>query len=141
MQSRELYPGVILPVYFYPGKIRLYSYIELFAMSDSLISCLAFSDGRCIASGTVQEVALALKAAAQRTSGVLPNALIFNAVTSQPLELDLRGTLDEVRARFSAAPDGHGMSGRSRNRRLTTSPMTACPVAVGGRSLAWWRGR
>ncbi|WJF90276.1 DUF2239 family protein [Paraburkholderia bonniea] len=77
-------------------------------MSDSLISCLAFSDGRCIASGTVQEVALALKAAAQRTSGVLPNALIFNAVTSQPLELDLRGTLDEVRARFSAAPDGHG---------------------------------
>jgi uncharacterized protein len=65
-------------------------------------SFIAFAGKRRIAAGTLLDVALAAQAAlaGERWAQVL----IFDKDTSEPVDLDLRGTADDLRARFSAAP-------------------------------------
>uniref|UniRef100_UPI00313AEC0F DUF2239 family protein n=1 Tax=Inquilinus sp. OTU3971 TaxID=3043855 RepID=UPI00313AEC0F len=72
-------------------------------------TCTAFQGARRIASGPLAEVALAAKRAADRGDTVL----VFDDVTSRPIELDLRGSEAEVLARLPpsaepGAPRGPG---------------------------------
>ncbi len=63
--------------------------------------CIAFEGYRCIASGPLSTVALKVKEVTDRG----PNApvLVFDEVTSQPIELDLRGTAEDILQRLAAS--------------------------------------
>jgi hypothetical protein len=77
------------------------------------VSCVAFDGHRRIAAGTLAEVALATKHAVD--AGTAGPVLVFDDLSGRPIELDLRGTPDEVLARLPApeldeepAPRGPG---------------------------------
>ena len=72
-------------------------------MKQSIKSATAFAGSRCIASGDLAQVALAVKAAVDRDDSV--PVLVFDDETSRLVELDLRGTPQEVAARLTAARD------------------------------------
>jgi uncharacterized protein len=61
-------------------------------------SCIAFKGSRCIASGSLPEVARKVK----ETLGDIPQGLvlIFDDSTSEPIELDFRGTVKDVLRRL-----------------------------------------
>ena len=67
---------------------------------------IAFEGSKCIASGALKDVALAAKAAvdlaAQNPSS--QPILIFNDATSETIELDWRGSVDEFAARLALLP-------------------------------------
>lgn len=63
-------------------------------------SYTAFDGVRAIGSGTARDVAHAAKLAVD--AGARGPMLVVNNATSEPLELDLRGTLDDVLAHFPA---------------------------------------
>lgn len=70
-------------------------------MSDSLAtSCTAFEGPRRLASGSLSEVALAVKAAVDR--GSLQPLLVFDDASGQAIDFDLRGTKADVIARLPA---------------------------------------
>ncbi|PRE86874.1 DUF2239 family protein [Burkholderia multivorans] len=64
-----------------------------------LPSYTAFDGHRCIASGPLDMVALAVKRIAG--DGMAGTVLIFDDATGRSIDLDLRGTADEVRARYA----------------------------------------
>ena len=66
--------------------------------------CVAFRGPVCVASGPLPEVAAQVK----RTLDADPERtiLIFDAVTSEPVEVDCRGTVAEVLARLASAGPG-----------------------------------
>ncbi|SEA04132.1 DUF2239 family protein [Paraburkholderia sartisoli] len=64
-------------------------------------TCIAFEGVRRIASGALKDVAVAVKAVVDR--GESAPVLIFDSVTSQPVEFDLRGPVDEVIGRLAGA--------------------------------------
>ncbi|AOI90022.1 DUF2239 family protein [Burkholderia pseudomultivorans] len=66
-------------------------------------SCTAFDGHRRLASGPLATVALAVKRVAG--DGMTGTVLIFDDATGRSIDLDLRGTADEVRARY-APPQG-----------------------------------
>jgi hypothetical protein len=68
-------------------------------------SCTAFAGSRCIASGELALVALKVKEALDRDDAL--QVLIFDDRTSQPIELDLRGTAEDVRRRLAATGGGN----------------------------------
>ncbi|WP_104011773.1 DUF2239 family protein [Burkholderia anthinoferrum] len=77
--------------------------------STLLPSYTAFDGHRRLASGPLATVALAVRqVAGDATSGTI---LIFDDATGRSIDLDLRGTADDVRARY-AVPSG-GASGAS----------------------------
>jgi hypothetical protein len=78
---------------------------------ESEVQCIAFAGDRRIACGPLDAVALAVKAAAEAQ----PQAriLLFNAQTSEPIELDWRGSVEEVLGRLAG--------------RGACSPATAAP--------------
>jgi hypothetical protein len=63
------------------------------------VPCIAFEGARRIACGSLNEVALAVKAVADAQ----PQAriLVFNAQTSEPIEIDYRGSVSEVLGRLA----------------------------------------
>jgi hypothetical protein len=61
--------------------------------------CTAFEGARCIASGTLADVALAASATVSRGASVL----IFDDDTGEPIEVDFRGTPEEVLGRLTAS--------------------------------------
>jgi hypothetical protein len=70
-------------------------------MGNSLqISCTAFAGTRQIASGGLSEVALKAQEAVNRDPAV--PVLIFDDTTSQVIEVDLRGTPEDLRRRIAA---------------------------------------
>ncbi len=78
----------------------------------------AFVGQRCLASGTLAEVALAVKRAGQATAPII----IFSDATGRSLDLDLRGSDQEIVARHSSAtaaavePEGQASEPRGRGR-------------------------
>jgi len=66
---------------------------------DAARRCIAFDGDTCIADGPLAEVAVEAKRSLSRSSN--PRLLVFDATTSRPVELDLRGDLDEVRERYA----------------------------------------
>lgn len=73
-------------------------------------SCTAFAGMTRIASGELPLVAAAVKAAL--TTDPTATILIFDNVTSQPVELDLRGSVEEVLARLAPPPAPPATAGR-----------------------------
>ncbi|WP_180721303.1 DUF2239 family protein [Paraburkholderia largidicola] len=73
-------------------------------MTTHPVTCTAFEGVRRLASGALKDVALAVKAAAERDGGA--SVLIFDDQTSRPIELDLRGSASDVLARLADQPDG-----------------------------------
>lgn len=75
--------------------------------------CTAFEGSRCIASGDLQQVAAQVKIVVD--SGDYAPILIFDDSTSARIELDFRGTPEEVLARLdSALPDSEAPRGPGR---------------------------
>lgn len=66
-------------------------------------ACTAFAGSRRLAVGPVRDVARAVKL----HLGAHPEAqvLVFDNATAYPLEFDLRGTVDDVAARFDGAAE------------------------------------
>lgn len=62
----------------------------------------AFQGARRLASGSLAELAVAVLRAGRRPDATAP--LIFNDFTGDQVELDLRGSEQDVRARHAAAP-------------------------------------
>lgn len=67
----------------------------------SQLQCIAFEGFRLIASGSLREVAVEAKRATDR--GENGPLLVFDRKTSHPVELDLRGTVDDVVDRIDRA--------------------------------------
>jgi hypothetical protein len=59
--------------------------------------CTAFKGGRCIAAGELADVALKAKTAVDKGEQVL----IFNDITSESIEVDFRGSAEEVLQRLA----------------------------------------
>ncbi|HEV8124100.1 MAG TPA: DUF2239 family protein [Gemmatimonadales bacterium] len=68
--------------------------------------CIAFEGFRLIASGDLAEVALEAKTVVDR--GERAPVLIFDSTTSDQLEVDLRGSPEEVRQRLGSSPEQRG---------------------------------
>ncbi|MFM0734976.1 DUF2239 family protein [Paraburkholderia sediminicola] len=66
--------------------------------------CIAFEGYRRIASGPVSEVALAVREVLAR--GEQAPVLIFDDITSRPVEFDLRGSPEEILARLASQASG-----------------------------------
>src|SRR4029078_14301 len=93
---------------FHPGNIDFEFYPDIkaerriFAMHSGLQThCTAFNGARCIATGQLAEVALKAKTAVDNGEQVL----IFDDTTSQSIEVDFRGSAEEVLLRL-AQTDG-----------------------------------
>ena len=74
--------------------------------------CTAFAGDRRIASGPLRDVALAVKAAMDRDDGAA--ILIFDDATSRPVEVDFRGTSEEVLRRLAPVDAEPRRPGRPR---------------------------
>ncbi len=85
--------------YFYPDKIH-----------TMITSCTAFEGMTRIASGDVLTVARAVKTTLDANPTAL--ILIFDDTTSEQVELDLRGSLDEILQRFAPPPAAPTTAGR-----------------------------
>jgi hypothetical protein len=66
----------------------------------SALRCIAFEGMRCIVSGTLAEVAAGAKKVVDR--GERAPIVIFDAASSEPVEVDFRGTLNDVLERLAA---------------------------------------
>ena len=62
--------------------------------------CIAFDGPRQLAAGPLHEVALAAKSAIDADEAA--RILIFDSATSEPVEVDLRGTAEDVAARLGS---------------------------------------
>ncbi|AWU98588.1 DUF2239 domain-containing protein [Burkholderia sp. JP2-270] len=77
--------------------------------STLLPSYTAFDGHRRLASGPLATVALAVRQAGDAMSGAI---LIFDDATGRSIDLDLRGTADDIRARYAPPPgDAPGAAG------------------------------
>ena len=72
-------------------------------MTWSTSACTAFEGSHCIAAGELKDVALHAKHAVDAAASSLTPAavLIFNDATSEVIELDWRGSVDEFVAKFA----------------------------------------
>jgi hypothetical protein len=70
---------------------------------SSDIDYIAFDGDRRIASGNLREVARTAKSTLDRHTDA--SLLIFDCYSSRPVDLDFRGTIDDVLARLPAADD------------------------------------
>lgn len=70
--------------------------------SNQKMRCTAFAGMRRVATGSLVDVALTVKAALD--AGENTTILIFNDATSEPVEVDWRGTPADVAARIAPTP-------------------------------------
>lgn len=66
--------------------------------STQLFTCSAFADTRCVAQGDLHSVAATVKQLIEQ--GEQAHILIFDDVTSEPVEVDFRGSLKAVLGRL-----------------------------------------
>ena len=69
--------------------------------------CVAFSGCTRIAAGSLADVAIAAKSAVNAGAA---DVLAFDAETSEPVELDLRGTVVDVAARYAESASAAGQT-------------------------------
>lgn len=94
-------------------------------MSDYLSTpCTAFSGTQRIASGTLIDVALAIKAAVFRMQGPV---LTFDDASGAVIDLDLRGTTAEIVARLTEHGELEALAARTRGE------MVGAPIRSRGR--------
>ena len=93
-QLDSLFTRIIFDIGFYPGKIIL--------MVVSPKTCTAFLGDRLIASGDLRDVAVSAKNILQK--GEVPHPLlIFDDLTSELIEVDFRGSAQDVASRIEKA--------------------------------------
>ena len=90
-------------------------------------SFTVFEGQRHLTSGSLAEVALAVKRRGRPDAPII----IFNDATGRSLDLDLRGTDDEIIARLPPAPASTAPEAAVRTNR----------AAAAGRNSAWSRAR
>jgi hypothetical protein len=69
-------------------------------MNSESLRCIAFAGSRCIAAGPLGEVARQVKESAD--AHPLARILVFNALTSEPVEIDCRGSVADVMSKIPA---------------------------------------
>jgi hypothetical protein len=109
--------------------------------AELLDQCTAFDGHTKIGSGPIHEVALLVKRATERAAAGL--LLVYNDATGKPVDLDLRGTDDDIVRRLPAAtvvvhdaesgPD----SGRGRGRGRPRLGVVAREVTLLPRHWDW----
>ena len=111
-------------------------------MTTAPATCIAFEGIRRIASGALKDVAIAVKSVVDR--GESAPVLIFDSVTSQPVELDLRGSVDEVIGRLAGAevaPPRTADEEAPRGRGRPKLGVVAREVTLLPRHWAWLNGQ
>lgn len=116
-------------------------------MTLSRATCTAFEGVRRIASGTRGDVALAVKAVVERDGGAA--VLIFDDLTSRPIELDLRGSANDVLARLAEQQGGDTYqaepasdeAGAARGRGRPKLGVVAREVTLLPRHWEWLNGQ
>jgi uncharacterized protein len=105
--QKQIYPGnidnLILPGYKYASTDQGE---EKDMNEKDTRHCTAFAGSRCIASGELSQVAGKVKEALQ--AGEKDTVLIFDDLTSRPVEVDFRGSMGDVLERVKQAPDEAG---------------------------------
>jgi len=81
--------------------------------------CTAFAGEARLAAGTLAEVALAVKRAVSR--GEARPVTVFVDATSMVVELDLRGSVDDVTARYAVLCDACGDDGRREDHTVRST--------------------
>ncbi len=71
------------------------------------IPCVAFEGDRCIATGDLRDVARAAKRTLDRRKDA--SVLVFDGMTGGPIDLDFRGTVEDVLARLPDMADTPGI--------------------------------
>jgi hypothetical protein len=94
----------------------------------------AFEGPRRLASGPIAEVALAVKAAERQASEPV---LIFNDATGRSIDLDLRGSNEDVLARLGAAGAAEAPPGEPRGRGRPKLGVVAREVTLLPRHWEW----
>ena len=85
--------------------------------TPDLRTAVAFDGTSLVATGPVDKVALAVKRANARRKATAREILVLDAVTSEPIELDLRGTDTEILSRLTDdSPAGDEARGPGRPR-------------------------
>ena len=119
-------------------------------MTTQQATCIAFEGVRRLASGALKDVALAVKAAVAR--GGDASVLVFDDLTSRPIDLDLRGSDSDVLARLAAAdntdnadaaqsPSTHDETAASRGRGRPKLGVVAREVTLLPRHWEWLNGQ
>ena len=115
-------------------------------MTEPRPACVAFSGTRRIASGDLRKVAVQARAAMNRDKWA--QVLIFDAVTSDLIEVDLRCTAEDVFQRFSAAaestqPTGEpaGVGGHARGPGRPKLGVVAREITLLPRHWEWLAGQ
>lgn len=109
--------------------------------TESPVSYTAFEGHRRLASGPLASVAVAIKRAMERdpTDAVL----IFDDTTGRPIDIDIRGTEEQVLARFGRGseepgqPDAGGCLGRRRGRGRPRLGVVSREVTLLPRHWQW----
>jgi hypothetical protein len=94
----------------------------------------AFVRDRLVASGTLVEVALAIR---ETDAGGGDPVLVIDNATGRPLDLDLRGTADEVRERYEAPVREATAQGAPRRRGRPRLGVVSREVTLLPRHWAW----
>jgi hypothetical protein len=104
-------------------------------------TCTAFEGVRCLATGALKDVALAVKSAAERGDGA--SVLIFDDRTSRLVELDLRGSASDVLARLAAQEAGETRPSEpaARGRGRPKLGVVAREVTLLPRHWEWLNGQ
>jgi hypothetical protein len=87
-----------LTFYFYPDILRVIGIRGQVMEQQSPVLCTAFAGSQRIASGDLMQVTLSTKAFTDR--GETAPVLAFDDATGHPIELDLRGSVDDIMERL-----------------------------------------
>lgn len=100
----------------------------------------AFEGQRRLAAGTLADVALAVKHAGEDAAPII----IFNDATGRPLDLDLRGSDEEILARLprtAPVPEPETQAGEPRGRGRPRLGVVAREVTLLPRHWEWLNGQ
>lgn len=100
---------------------------------DKKLYCTAFCGLKRIASGLVADVAVAAKALVDRGERVT----ILDDATSRPIEIDFRGTYEEVRTRIEIVPSDEVVSETARGPGRPKLGVVAREVTLLPRHWDW----
>jgi hypothetical protein len=107
-------------------------------MSKRIVRCTAFVGVEIVASGSLQEVALAVKERLNQDPAVSP--LVFDDATARPIDLDLRGSDEAVLKRLDDHPV-HGAKAPARTPGRPKLGVVAREVTLLPRHWDWLNGQ
>lgn len=88
--------------------------------SQGVLRCTAFEGTRCIASGDLAQVVLQSKAVID--AGPEATVLIFDDITSETIEVDFRGSAEEVLGRLEKSASAGGPRGEETEPQAPRGP-------------------